>query len=93
MKTQVNMSMSEMMNFDREVVNYINDNLEYIKENAITNDSDLAKEALNHYNLTVEAFNDEESFLSEEQEERFYNVAKRLFNQGFVEHAGTLLNN
>ena len=93
MKTKENMNMSEMMNYDREVVNYINDNFRYIKENAEANENnDLANEALNHYNLTVEGYNQEDEFLSDEQKERFYFVAKRLFEQGFVEHAGVLNN-
>jgi hypothetical protein len=91
MKNQENMTMSDMMNFDREVVNYINDNLQYIKENAENNNNnDLANEALDHYDATVEGYNDEESYLSSEQRERFLEVAKRLFENGYVEHAGGL---
>lgn len=91
MKHQEEMSMSELMNFDREVVNYINDNLQFIKENAeACGNKDLASESLEHYNMTVEACNEEESYLSNEQKERFLFVAKRLFEQGFVEHAGIL---
>lgn len=71
--------MTDMMNFDREVVNFINDNREWIKS---------AEEAIEHYDHMIEASGDEESRLSEEQRERFINVAKRLFDQGFVEHAG-----
>lgn len=102
MKTIINMTMSEMMNFDRDVINYINDNLQYIKENADATMSNgfmkpdytynqlLASEALEHYCDSVEASNDEESYLSEEQTKRFFEVAKRLFDEGFVEHSGIL---
>jgi hypothetical protein len=79
MKYKEHLSMSDMMNFDRDVVNYINDNREWIKS---------AEEAINHYEHTIEASGYEESRLSEEQRERFINVAKRLFDQGYVEHAG-----
>ena len=89
MKHNKSMNMSEMMNFDRGVVNYINDNYQFIKENAeACGNTDLAKEALEHYNMTVDAFNEIESYLSKEQKDRFYEVAKRLFKQGYVEHAG-----
>lgn len=85
------MTMSDMMNFDKDVVNYINDNLQYIKENAEASDNkDLASESLEHYNSNVEGYNDAESYLSKEQEQRFYEVANRLFANGFVEHAGIL---
>jgi hypothetical protein len=91
MNTKTNMTMSEMMNFDKEVVNYINDNLQYIKENAAAcENDDLAKESLEHYNESTEAAGDTEQYLSTEQKERFYEVAKRLFQQGFVEHSGIL---
>ena len=91
MKTATNLTMSEMMNFDREVVNYINDNLQYIKENAAASENDdLAKESIDHYNESVEAAGDTDEYLSQEQKERFYEVAKRLFQQGFVEHSGML---
>lgn len=91
MKTKENMSMSEMMNFDKEVVNFINDNLEYIRENAFNTDNeDLAAASLDHYNMIVEACNETENYLSEEQKERFYHIAKRLLNNGYVEHAGSL---
>ena len=91
MKHQEEMNMSELMNFDREVVNFINDNLQFIKENAeACENKDLATQSLEHYNLIVEAGNEEESYLSDEQKERFFFVAKRLFEQGFVEHAGSL---
>ena len=93
MKTKKNMNMSEMMNFDRDVVNYINDNLEYIKQNAESKETDLALESLEHYNETVEAYNEVDEYLSTEQKERFLGVAKRLFDQGFVEHAGSLFDN
>ena len=94
MKHQEEMNMSDLMNFDKEVVNYINDNLQYIKENAeACENKDLASESLEHYNTSVEAFSEEESYLSREQKERFLFVAKRLFDQGFVEHAGTLTDN
>ena len=94
MKHQKEMNMSELMNFDREVVNYINDNFQFIKENAEScENKDLAAVSLEHYNTTVQAFNEEESYLSDEQKERFLFVAKRLFEQGFFEHAGTLLSN
>jgi len=91
MKHQEEMNMSELMNFDREVVNYVNDNLQFIKENAeACENKDLAAQALEHYNMTVEACSEEESYLSNEQKERFLFIAKRLFEQGFVEHAGSL---
>jgi len=91
MKRIEEMNMAEIINFDRDVVNYINDNLEYINENAeASNNDDLAAEALEHYNMTVDAFNETDSYLSDEQKERFYFVAKRLFENGFVEHAGLL---
>lgn len=91
MKTNKNMTMTEMMNFDRDVVNYINDNLEYIKIDAeACENKDLAAEALEHYNNTVEGYGDSDSYLSEEQKERFYEVAKRGFEQGFVEHSGII---
>ena len=86
--TQKQMNMSELINFDREVVNYINDNLQFITDNArACENKDLAAEALEHYNMTV---SEEESYLSVEQNERFLFVAKRLFSQGFVEHSGSL---
>jgi hypothetical protein len=90
MKFQENMSMSQMMNFDKEIVNYCNDNMQYFKDNTVGEDVELASKALEHYNANAEALNDNESMLSEEQEERFVEVAKRLFNNGFVEHAGFL---
>jgi hypothetical protein len=83
------MTMSDMMNFDMQVVSYINDNLQYIKEYAEEGD-DLSEMCLNHYNESTVNSADEESYLSNDQKERFYEVAKRLFKQGFVEHAGHL---
>jgi len=82
MKYKENLSMSDMMNFDRDVVNYINDNREWIKS---------ADEAIEHYEHSVQASGEEDDRLSDEQRERFINVAKRLFENGFVEHAGTLI--
>lgn len=91
MKTQTNLTMADIMNFNQEVVNYINDNLSFIKDEADTdNPSDLAKAALNYYNRETEAFNEEDEYLSDEQKELFLTTAKRLFDQGFVEHAGGL---
>lgn len=80
-----------MMNFNQEVVNYINENLSFIKEEADTDVPDeLAKASLDHYNRATEAFNQEDECLSDEQKELFLSTAKRLFSQGFVEHAGSL---
>jgi ABC-type transporter lipoprotein component MlaA len=91
MKRQEEMNMSELMNFNREVVNYINDNLQFIKENAeAVENKDLASESLNHYKTTVEAYNEEESYLSKEQEEQFLCVARELFINSFYPHAGSL---
>lgn len=79
------------MNFNQDVVNYINDNLEFIKAEADSDaHSDLAKVSLNYYNRETEAFNEEDEYLSVEQKELFLATAKRLFDQGFVEHAGSL---
>jgi hypothetical protein len=94
MKNKEEMNMSELMNFNREVVNFINDNLEFIEENAeATDNKDLAAEALNYYKITVEVCNEEENYLSEEQEEQFLYVAKELFKNGFYPHAGFLNEN
>jgi hypothetical protein len=82
MKYKENLTMPGRMNFDREVVNYINDNREWIKS---------ADEAIRHYEHMIEASGDDDSRLSDEQRERFVNVAKRLFDNGFVEHAGVLI--
>lgn len=91
MKTQTNLTMSDIMNFNSEVVNYINENLQYIKEYTKSEDpTELAEACLDHYDRTVDAFNDVESFLSDEQKELFLATAKRLFDQGYVEHAGGL---
>ena len=70
-----------MINFDKLVVNYINDNLEYIKD---------AKQATEHY-ITSRVF-DEGNPLSDEEVERFKYVAETLFKQGYVAHAGVLHN-
>ena len=87
MKTNSNMSMSDMVNFDKEVVNYINDNLTYIKEGAQNLDpKKMAEEALSHF---TEGCEDDQE-LSTQQETRFGEIAERLFSQGFVEHAGFL---
>ena len=91
MKHNKKMNMCEFMNFDRDVVNYINDNLGLIKENAeACENDDLAVVSLEHYTLTVEGYNEEDEFLSASQKERFLFIAERLFRQGFVEHAGIL---
>lgn len=83
--------MSDIMNFNRDVVNYINDNLKYIKQEVGSEDpAELAEACLDHYDRTVDAFNDVESFLSDEQKKLFLATAKRLFEQGYVEHAGGL---
>jgi hypothetical protein len=82
MKFKENLSMTDMISFDHDVVNYINDNREWIKS---------AEEAIEHYQHMIEASGDNDSRLSEEQRERFINVAERLFKNGFVEHAGTLI--
>ena len=92
MKHNKEMNMGELMNFDRDVVNYINDNLALIKENAeACENDDLAAESLEYYNSTVEAFGEIEEYLSKAQKERFLFIAERLFRQGFVEHAGILI--
>lgn len=79
------------MNFNQDVVNYINENISFIKEEADTETpSDLAAASLNYYNRETEAFNEEDEYLSVEQKELFLATAKRLFDQGFVEHAGSL---
>lgn len=85
--------MSEMDNFNKAIVGYINDNLPWIKELAETTDADaMAKASLDHYNATIEAAGQDDEALSDEQKEQFLSTAKRLFEQGFVEHAGSLNN-
>ena len=94
MQHQEEMNMSELMNFNREVVNFISDNLRFIKENAeACGNKDLADQSLEHYKMTVEAGNEEESYLSKGQEEQFLYVAKELFKNGFYPHAGFLNEN
>lgn len=86
MKRKENMTMSEMINFDSEVVNFCNDNASYI---TLDESEKLTAEIfLNHYNALVEAANENENILSEQQKERFLEVAARLLEQGFVECAG-----
>lgn len=90
MKTNETMNMSELINFRKEVVNYINDNLVYIRENAETENISMPQASLDHYNRTVDAFCDDEEVLSEMQEIEFLSTAKELFNEGFAAHAGVL---
>lgn len=91
MKTKANMNMSERDNFYRDVVNYINDNLAFIKEGIKSTDpAVLAQASLDHYNHYVEASGNEDDALSDEQIVEFLAIAKRLFTQGYVEHAGSL---
>lgn len=85
--------MSDMMNFNQAVVNYINDNLSFIKEGIDSTDpAVLAQASLDHYNHSTEASSQDDEVLSDEQKELFLSTAKRLFTQGFVEHAGSLIN-
>lgn len=79
MKFKEKLNMSDLINFDREVVSYINDNREWIES---------AEDAIEHYERSNEATGDTDSRLSAEQRDRFIYVANRLFQQGFVEHAG-----
>lgn len=74
------MNAQKIMNFDKYVVNYINDNIQYIKN---------AKQALEH--IIESRKYDETSYpLSKEQELRFQFVAETLFKQGYFAHAGIL---
>lgn len=83
--------MSDRMNFNQAVVNYINDNLSFIKEGIESSDlAILAQASLDHYDHAMDAFNAEDEYLSDEQRELFLSTATRLFTQGFVEHAGDL---
>lgn len=84
--------MSDIMNFNQAVVSYINDNLAFIKEGVDPTASadELATASLDHYDRATDAFNQEDEYLSDEQKELFLATAKRLFDQGFVEHAGGL---
>lgn len=95
MKYKEEMCMIDMMNFDREVVNFINDNLEFIKDSVEGDESpeNLAAASLDYYNLVIdnEMQEDVNRNLSSEQRERFLWCAERLFRQGYVEHAGTML--
>lgn len=91
MKYNVNMTAEDTLNFNREVVLYINDNLMFIKESSLSTDSEaLARAALDHYVANTEGSGDSGSYLSAEQEKQFYDVALRLFGQGYVENAGVL---
>lgn len=83
--------MSDMMNFNQAVVNYINDNLPFIKEGIDSdNPAVLAQASLDHYNHAIEASGGDDEQLSDDQKKLFLSTAKRLFTQGFVEHAGSL---
>ena len=80
--THTEMSMTRMINFDKFVVNYINDNLDYINN---------AEDALQHI-IESTKYDENAIPLTDEQKERFMEVAITLFEQGYVAHAGVLHN-
>jgi hypothetical protein len=82
MKTMIHMNMSEKDNFDEAVEGYINNNLSFIREATNSTDADeLAKASLEHYNSSVEASEQNDEQLSDEQKEVFLATAKRFFAQ------------
>lgn len=79
------MTSAEIINFNRDVVNYINDNLEYMGLAVTMTAKEKAEHAWEHYEWP-----DEEDY-TEDKKKVFLLCAERLFTQGYVEHAGHLV--
>lgn len=84
--------MEDIPSFDAAVVNYINDNLEFIVDDAagfgVTNVLELAKHCADYFDRSAGA--NGENQLNEEEVPHFFNTARQLLETGYVPHAGGL---
>lgn len=77
---------SDVMNFNREVVEFINNNLRYMKE---VYEKLTGEDCYEYYKLSVEM---EDIYLNEQQIQQFIYVSNFLLKEGYYPHAGTLNN-
>lgn len=94
MKTIEDMNQTQLMNFNSEVVDYVNENFSFVIEThrnleRTMTPAKLAQTFIEHYNETIDAYGQDDAVLSEEQRKQFLYVAETLFTDGFYPHAGS----
>ena len=75
---------SDVMNFNSEVVRFVNDNLRYMKE---VYEELTGEDCYDYYKLFDEM---EYIYLNEQQIQQFIYVSNFLLNESYYPHAGTL---
>ena len=84
---------SDVMNFNRQVIIYLNDNYNFVVETAkalnVGSIDELVSEFIEHLNINRDAYDEEK--LSDEAKQQFRFVATQALRDGFFAHAGSVV--